>query len=62
DPPESGSDSEDREAQGDLTAPLTMGDLKRLLQETSADIKAHTAAELEKQITGLKDDLEALTS
>ncbi|CAH2301339.1 Hypothetical predicted protein, partial [Pelobates cultripes] len=39
-----------------------MGDLKRLLQETSTDIKAHRAAELEKQITGLKGNIEALTS
>ncbi|CAH2300449.1 Hypothetical predicted protein [Pelobates cultripes] len=61
-PPKSGSDSEDGKAQGDPTAPLTMGNLKRLLHETSAYIKAHTAPELEKQITGLKEDLEALTS
>ncbi|CAH2218810.1 Hypothetical predicted protein [Pelobates cultripes] len=39
-----------------------MGDLQRLLKETSADIKVHIAAELKKQIKALKDDLEALTS
>ncbi|CAH2220820.1 Hypothetical predicted protein [Pelobates cultripes] len=43
-------------------APLNMGELRRLFKETSADIKAHTAAELEKQMVGLKDDIEVLTS
>ncbi|CAH2321374.1 Hypothetical predicted protein [Pelobates cultripes] len=59
---ETGSDSDDYEAAERHAAPLTKEDLKKLLKETSDDIKAYTAAALEKQIAGLKDDIEALTS
>ncbi|CAH2305587.1 Hypothetical predicted protein [Pelobates cultripes] len=59
---DSGSDSEGSEAEKTPATPLTKEDLRAMLRETSADIKAYTAAALEKQITGLKKELEVLTS
>ncbi|CAH2300581.1 Hypothetical predicted protein [Pelobates cultripes] len=60
-PTESGSDSEGYDPTEEQT-PLTKEDLRRMLRETSDDIKAYTTAALEKQIAGLKEDIEALAS
>ncbi|CAH2294000.1 Hypothetical predicted protein [Pelobates cultripes] len=59
---ESGADSDDSEAPDKETTtnyliiqePLTKTDLRQMLQDALADIKAHTAAELERHISGLK--------
>ncbi|CAH2284447.1 Hypothetical predicted protein [Pelobates cultripes] len=42
-------------------SPLTKRDLQNLLQEATAEIKAYTKAELNRQIQSLKADLEALS-
>ncbi|CAH2252453.1 Hypothetical predicted protein [Pelobates cultripes] len=57
-----GSDSEESEHESTHTTPLTKEDLRKMLKETSADIKDYTTAALEKQIAGLKGDIEALAS
>ncbi|CAH2249719.1 Hypothetical predicted protein [Pelobates cultripes] len=59
---ETGSDSDEYETTECQTTPLTKEDLKKMLRETSDDIKAYTTAALEKQIASLKDDIEALAS
>ncbi|CAH2223986.1 Hypothetical predicted protein [Pelobates cultripes] len=58
---DSGLDSEP-DATTNRQKPLTKVDLRSMLQEATADIKAHTAAELERHISGIKEDLEALNT
>ncbi|CAH2326705.1 Hypothetical predicted protein [Pelobates cultripes] len=58
----SGADSEESEHESTHASPLTQEVLRKMLKETSADIKAYTTAALEKQIAGLKGDIEALAS
>ncbi|CAH2274593.1 Hypothetical predicted protein [Pelobates cultripes] len=66
---ESGADSDDSEAPDKETTnyprtqgPLTKTDLHQMLLAASADIKAHTAAELERHISGLKGEIETLNN
>ncbi|CAH2315435.1 Hypothetical predicted protein [Pelobates cultripes] len=66
---ESGADSDDSEAPDRETTtypgtqePLTKTDLHQMLLAASADIKAHTAAELERHISGLKGEIETLNN
>ncbi|CAH2254698.1 Hypothetical predicted protein [Pelobates cultripes] len=58
----SGAESEESEHESTHASPLTQEVLRKMLKETSADIKAYTTAALEKQIAGLKSDIEALAS
>ncbi|CAH2325774.1 Hypothetical predicted protein [Pelobates cultripes] len=46
----------------DPTAPLTIGILRGMLHEATSDIKSHVAAEITKQLEGLKADVATLTS
>ncbi|CAH2283894.1 Hypothetical predicted protein [Pelobates cultripes] len=62
DPTDSGSESNVSDSMESPSIPLTKEDLRKMLQETSDDIKAYTTATLEKQIAGLKEDMEALAS
>ncbi|CAH2301891.1 Hypothetical predicted protein, partial [Pelobates cultripes] len=66
---ESGADTDDSEAPDKETTnypkkqePLTKTDLHQMLLAASADIKAHTATELEPHISGLKGDPETLNN
>ncbi|CAH2313174.1 Hypothetical predicted protein, partial [Pelobates cultripes] len=59
---DSGSESEGSEYETNHTVPLTKVNLRKMLRETSEDIKVYTTAALENQITGLKEDMEALGS
>ncbi|CAH2277186.1 Hypothetical predicted protein [Pelobates cultripes] len=53
-------DSDTPEHQHVADHPLTKRDLQVLLLDATADIKAHTAAELDRHIQGLNGDIEAL--
>ncbi|CAH2299950.1 Hypothetical predicted protein [Pelobates cultripes] len=57
-----GSDSEWGAHTPTPLAPLTIGVLQSLLREATADIKTHVAEEISKQLTGLRADVEALTT
>ncbi|CAH2293019.1 Hypothetical predicted protein [Pelobates cultripes] len=46
----------------DPTAPLTIGVLRGMLREATADIKTHVAAEITKQLEGLKTEMATLAS
>ncbi|CAH2284038.1 Hypothetical predicted protein [Pelobates cultripes] len=46
----------------DPKAPLTIGILRGMLHEATADIKTHVASEINKQLAGLKADVTALSS
>ncbi|CAH2273256.1 Hypothetical predicted protein [Pelobates cultripes] len=66
---EYGADSDDSEAPDKDTTnyprtqePLTKTDLHQMLLAASADIKARTAAELERHISGLKGEIETLNN
>ncbi|CAH2221556.1 Hypothetical predicted protein, partial [Pelobates cultripes] len=59
---DSGSESDNDEATDRRQDPLTKADLHNMLKEATADIKAHTAAEPERHISGIKEDLEALNT
>ncbi|CAH2299204.1 Hypothetical predicted protein [Pelobates cultripes] len=51
---DSGSESDEGERHENPNTPLTKWDLRQLLQEATCDIKAYTAAELDKHITNLR--------
>ncbi|CAH2307198.1 Hypothetical predicted protein, partial [Pelobates cultripes] len=57
-----GSESEDSDSAEPQPAPFTKEDLRKLLRETSDDIKAYTTAALEQQLASLRSDIEALAS
>ncbi|CAH2220705.1 Hypothetical predicted protein [Pelobates cultripes] len=59
---DSGSESDNDEDTDRRQEPLTKADLHNMLKEATAEIKAHTAAELERHISGIKEDLEALNT
>ncbi|CAH2321363.1 Hypothetical predicted protein, partial [Pelobates cultripes] len=53
---DSGSDSKGSKTDKNSATPFTKEDHRAMLRETFADIKAYTAAALEKQIAGLKEE------
>ncbi|CAH2221297.1 Hypothetical predicted protein [Pelobates cultripes] len=60
--PDTSSESDNSEAREGPEAPLKKADMRRLLKEATTDIKAHAAAELKSHISGLKEEIDTLTS
>ncbi|CAH2274863.1 Hypothetical predicted protein [Pelobates cultripes] len=59
---EDDSGPEDTIPSSDPTAPLTIGVLRGMLCEETADFKTHVAAEITKQLEGLKTEMATLAS
>ncbi|CAH2330683.1 Hypothetical predicted protein [Pelobates cultripes] len=59
---ETDTDSDESEYNKAPDAPLTPHNMQTMLRKATTDIKSHLASELDKRLSGIKEDIESLTS